>query len=188
MVLVLAILVGFSVEFLGKENYEFLIYIAMIVLLMWLMLFINSRQPLPQYLFWGFALWAFLHLGGGGMDYDGARLFDWIIFPLSDTYPILRYDQVVHLFAYAVITVILFYSLRSYFPNSKKGQRVFSLVLLSMGLGIGAFYEILEFLTTIVVPENGVGGYINNALDLVFDFFGVMLATLFVRLFLMEKE
>lgn len=45
------------------------------------------------------------------------------------------------------------------------------------GLGVGALNEIIEFFATVVVPETGVGGYENTALDLVADLIGALSAT-----------
>jgi len=49
------------------------------------------------------------------------------------------------------------------------------------GLGLGALNEIVEFIITVVVQSTGVGSYVNNALDLVFNFVGALIAFWYVR-------
>jgi hypothetical protein len=43
-------------------------------------------------------------------------------------------------------------------------------------MGLGAINEIIEFVATVVVPETGVGGYVNNALDLCWNGVGATIA------------
>ena len=42
--------------------------------------------------------------------------------------------------------------------------------------------ELLEFIATVLVPETGVGGYVNTSLDLVSDLIGAILAMVIIRL------
>ena len=48
--------------------------------------------------------------------------------------------------------------------------------------GLGALNEIIEFIVTVFVPENNVGGYVNTALDLVFNLIGAVIAAVWIRL------
>ena len=60
--------------------------------------------------------------------------------------------------------------------------RSLSIVIAMAGLGVGGLNEIIEFIATVVMPETGVGGYMNTALDLVADLVGAVLAVIFLRL------
>jgi len=40
--------------------------------------------------------------------------------------------------------------------------------------------EIVEFFATVILPETGVGGYINTSLDLVFNLLGALIAMGFI--------
>ncbi|BBI65284.1 hypothetical protein HSBAA_65900 [Vreelandella sulfidaeris] len=42
--------------------------------------------------------------------------------------------------------------------------------------GVGAVNEMIEFIVVLLVPDNGVGGYYNTLLDIVFNFIGATLA------------
>jgi len=44
-------------------------------------------------------------------------------------------------------------------------------------MGVGAMNEIMEFFIAITLERNGVGGYENAMLDLVFNFSGAVIAT-----------
>jgi hypothetical protein len=50
-----------------------------------------------------------------------------------------------------------------------------------VGLGVGAFNEIVEALVSAIVPSSGVGGYVNTALDLISDLIGAILAMTFIK-------
>jgi len=49
------------------------------------------------------------------------------------------------------------------------------------GLGVGALNEIIEFIIAQIVPETGVGGYLNTSLDLVSNLIGAILAMLYIK-------
>ncbi|MGD0078922.1 MAG: hypothetical protein ABSB91_09915, partial [Sedimentisphaerales bacterium] len=57
-----------------------------------------------------------------------------------------------------------------------------SVVVMMAGLGVGAFNEIVEALVAAIVPQAGVGGYVNTALDLISDLIGAILAMAFIKL------
>jgi hypothetical protein len=50
------------------------------------------------------------------------------------------------------------------------------------GLGAGALNEIIEFAATVIFPDTGVGGYVNNSLDLVFNLLGAVVAMAVIKL------
>ncbi|MEJ8567309.1 hypothetical protein [Elongatibacter sediminis] len=47
--------------------------------------------------------------------------------------------------------------------------------------GCAALNEVIEFTVTLLVPKNNVGGYVNTALDLVYDLVGAIIAALVIR-------
>jgi len=48
-------------------------------------------------------------------------------------------------------------------------------------MGISALNEVIEFSTVVFFNSTGVGGYYNNALDLVFNAIGAAIAVLFMH-------
>lgn len=61
-----------------------------------------------------------------------------------------------------------------------KGRAALAIVVVMAGLGVGAFNEIVEFIITVILPDTGVGGYINTSLDLVADAIGAIGAMLYI--------
>ena len=57
-----------------------------------------------------------------------------------------------------------------------------SIVVVMAGLGVGGLNEIIEFIATVIMPETGVGGYVNTSLDLVADLIGALIALIYIRL------
>ncbi len=49
-------------------------------------------------------------------------------------------------------------------------------------MGLGAVNEIIEFIAVVVFPNTNVGGYVNTALDLVFNAAGAITAMVLVHL------
>lgn len=178
----LAMIVGFGMIFFQKANYEFVIYIGVILAAIGVIGASLRRVDYPMAALVGLTVWAGLHMAGGGIVVGEGRLYDVILLPLSDTWPILRYDQVVHLWGFGSATLVMFAVLRSMVPEPSWHPIAMPVVLLMAGFGVGAMNETLEFLVSIIVPSSGVGGYINTSLDLCFNTLGVMGAVIYIQM------
>ncbi len=178
---IIAIL-AFGSTFLIHRNYEFIIYVAVIIFFLILIAVSFLKIHYTDTTLIGLTIWAVLHMAGGALYINDTRLYDIILLPLSKTYPILRYDQLVHIWGFGAATLTMFCLLRPLLKQNLGGFASLSLVLVMAGLGVGAFNEIVEALTTAVAPQTGVGGYLNTALDLIANFVGALLATLYIRL------
>lgn len=170
----------FTLLFLSRQNYEFLIYIAVIIFFLLLILLTNEKVNYPNIVLWGLTVWAFLHMSGGGIYVRGKKLYELILIPLiGDPYYILKYDQFVHMVGFGIAALAMYYLLKSRLKKNNQWVAV-SVVIIMAGLGVGALNEILEFIATVITPETGVGGYINTSLDLVFNLIGAILAMAFI--------
>ena len=131
---------------------------------------------------YGFNIWLFSHFAGGGFKIAGVKLYDTVLIPLiGEPYNILKYDQLIHAFCYVVITLLI-YSIVMSIVDKKANKFVVYLIIVLAGASIGAINEIIEFITVIFFNAgDAVGGYINNALDLVFNFIGAIIAVLIAR-------
>lgn len=176
----LAPLLIYGYLFQTRGNAEFLLYIGVIVLFLLLILFTNKKVQYPHAVLWGLAIWSFLHMSGGGILISDGRLYEVILIPLTEAYPIFRYDQLVHIIGFGVATVLMHHLLRPYLKSKKMGFGL-GLVVVMAGLGVGALNEMVEFLATVLVPSTGVGGYVNTSLDLVADFIGALIAVFYIR-------
>ena len=175
------ILLCFTLYFLMRQNYEFLVYAATILVLIW---FIAKTDKIFSYTSIakiGFSVWLLLHLLGGSIYINGTRLYDMILINvLGEPYNIFKYDQAIHLFCYFVMT-IFFYSIVLYIARGNANKIVVSLVAALASLGLSAVNEIIEFSTVAFFASDGVGTYHNNALDLVFNLTGIILAIAIAR-------
>jgi putative membrane protein len=175
----------FTVLFASRKNYEFLMYIGVIIFFLVVILATNRRIDYPNPVLWGLTTWALMHMAGGGIYIGGIKLYEIILIPISETYSIFRYDQLVHIVGFGVATLVMFHLLKPLLKDDLRGRVALSIVVVMAGLGVGALNEIIEFLATVLVPETGVGGYTNTALDLVSDLVGAMGA---MALLLLKKN
>ena len=179
----LASLVLFGFLFVQSGNLEFMVYEGVILLFMGLVALTDPKVLYPNGLLWGLTIWAQLHLAGGGLFFGGQKLYEKILVPLAGApYNIFRYDQMVHVLGFGVCTLLVWHLIRPLLrePDSSPRGRLAFLVVLG-GLGFGAVNEIVEFAATVIMPETGVGGYVNNALDLVADLIGALVAVAWLR-------
>lgn len=171
----------FTAVFTARGDYEFLFYVAEIVLFLFLIVASNRKLDYPNDILWGLTVWATMHLSGGGVYIGETKLYGLMLFTLSEAYGILRYDQLVHAFGFAVATLVMYHLVAHQLKEGPRGWISLSIVVVMAGLGAGALNEIVEFTATVIMPNTGVGGYVNNALDLVFDLIGAVAAMVFIR-------
>jgi uncharacterized membrane protein YjdF len=182
LIINICLLLAFGTVFLLRKNYEFVIYVGVIIVCLALiyLTFLKVRYSTATLL--GLTIWSLMHMAGGAVYINNVRLYDIILIPLSQTYPILRYDQVVHIFGFAAATLTMFDLLRPLLKENLQHFVALSVVVVMAGLGVGAFNEIVEALVSAIVPSSGVGGYLNTALDLISDLIGAALAMVFIKL------
>ena len=53
--------------FLGRENYEFVMYVGVIILFLVVILLTNKKVDYPNSVLWGLTAWGILHMIGGGV-------------------------------------------------------------------------------------------------------------------------
>lgn len=176
------LLVFFSIYFLTRANYEFVLYVGVITFFLAVFVVTNNKVFFPNFVLWGLSLWALLHLLGGSVHINSTILYNIIIIHLSDNYPIFRYDQFVHIVGFGVATLAMFYVLKPLLKTDARRWWSLSIIVISAGLGIGALNEIIEFVSTVLVPKTNVGGYTNTALDLVSNLVGALFAMLIIHL------
>jgi putative membrane protein len=176
-----AALLAFAILFASRKNYEFLLYIGVIIFFLAVILATDRRVEYPTPVLWGLTAWAVLHMSGGGLYIRGTKLYEIILIPISKSYSIFRYDQFVHIVGFGVATLVMHHLLEPLLRKDIDRKTALSIVIVMAGLGVGALNEIIEFLATVLVPETGVGGYTNTALDLVADFVGALGAAAIVR-------
>ena len=169
------IILFFSVLAISQKNYEFLAYSVIGALVVWLIYSTDKIYRYSNFAKISFLIWIFLHFAGGLFRYNGKNWYSIILVNLvGEPYNILRYDQVLHFFFY-FITAIFIYSVIISFAEKNTSKFKLWLIIVLSAAGVGALNEIMEFGVYIYYENSGVGTYINNALDLVFNTLGAML-------------
>ena len=176
--------------FLQDLNLEFVIYVAVIVAIMGSVLLTVSYTDFPHWLLWLLSFWGLMHVLGGAVQIDGGVLFGYHIYPFLDLggdFYILKYDQVVHMYLYGVVAMMTYHLLRNILAI-KNHTKLIILMAIMASVGVSALNEIMEFLIAVTVERNGVGGYENAMLDLIFNLSGAMIATGLMVLFSRKKR
>ncbi len=169
----------FTIISMFNKNYEFIYYIFILTILIIAITSINKRVNLPVPLLGALTLIGVLHVIGGNIYMDGIRLYDlWFI------QDVFRYDNLVHFLSMFAITLVLYNLLNPYLSEEiKKNSFLLYTILVLMTLGLGSLNEIIEFTSVVFLnAAEEVGDYMNNAVDLLFNFFGALGACILLSL------
>jgi len=169
------IILFFSVFAISQKNYEFLAYSVVGALIVWLIYATDKIYKYSNFSKISFLVWIFLHFAGGLFKYNGKTWYSTMIITLvGEPFNILKYDQVLHFAVYFIATFFLYSVVMSFAEKNTSKFKLWLIIVLS-AVGVGALNEIMEFGVYIYYANSGVGTYINNALDLVFNTLGAML-------------
>ena len=170
----------FTLIALRRSNYEFLLYVVVILIVAAWILWKQRKVRFERAVLWGLTIWGLLHMAGGNLRVGGDVLYGLTLVPLIPRLDILRYDQLVHTFGFGVVTLLCHHLLGPYLRERIDRWGTLSFLIVLMGSGFGALNEIIEFVTVLAVPQTGVGGYENTLLDLVFNLIGGILAVVWL--------
>lgn len=174
-----------ALYFLQDLNFEFVIYIVVIVAAFALLFGTLRTTQFPVYILWLVSIWGLMHILGGSVPTPDGVLFAYKIYPFVDLggdFYILKYDQVVHAYLYGVMALVFLHVIR-HTLSARRPVWIVVLLALMASMGVSAMNEIMEFLIAISLERNGVGGYENAMLDLIFNFSGAFLALCFFGLY-----
>jgi len=168
-------LIIFVFLYLNRANYEFLMYIGVVVFFLIFIGLMHLKYNFPSGVLIGLSLWGLMHMCGGYFIAGEYVLYGYQIFPF------LRFDQFVHAFGFGFATLFSYYILK---PNLNKNYSKTSILILLVliGMGLGALNEIVEFIAVLSMPQTGVGGYENTMWDIVFNTIGAIVAAVWVSL------
>jgi len=162
------------------QNYEFLLYAITVVILIIILYKTDQYFNYKQLGLWLFNIWLVLHVLGGLASYQGVRLYDLILLNLvGDPYHILKYDQFVHFYCYVVMSILMWSMVQKIMKQNASSAVVCVITILAAS-SLGAINEIIEFFAFVMLGTEGVGGYINTAIDLVANFLGAVTGTLYM--------
>lgn len=179
----------FGAIFLSAGNNEFLWYVVTLLILVGIVAVGQRKAEFPAWILWALSLWGLVHMAGGGVPVDGSVLYAHVVLTVyaAGEFVFLRYDQIVHFYGFAVTALVLWHLLRRHFPVMAGTASLLVFPVLG-AMGLGAVNEIIEFIAVVVFPNTNVGGYINTALDLVFNAAGAVFAMVLVRVFANTHE
>ena len=107
-------IIAFTLSFISRSNFEFLLYVGVIIVFMIVLVLTNHKVEYPNPLLWALSIWAFLHMAGGAILIDGAVLYKLLLFNwIGEPYYILKYDQVIHAYGFFTATLLSYYILRN---------------------------------------------------------------------------
>ena len=172
----------FTIYYLSIKNYEFLWYVAVLLFFICLIAFTLKKSNFDYLILWGLSIWGFLHMAGGGVRIGDSVLYALNLITIFDTGEIfiLKFDQLVHFYGFAVTTLVANHLLKNYW-NERVNYKIVYPALAAIGMGLGALNEIVEFMAVVAFSNTGVGGYYNTALDLVFNTLGAIAAVIFIH-------
>lgn len=171
-----------------RQNLEFVFYIGVMIVLVFVVALVDRGVQLSPGALWGLSAWGFLHMAGGlvpappswPVSVDGqAVLYSLWLIPGR-----LKYDQVVHAFGFGITTWVCWQALAAALRQRGVEARPSAGLLVlcgAAGMGFGALNEIIEFAATLLVPETNVGGYLNTGWDLVANLAGVVIAATLIH-------
>lgn len=184
---VLAFTLAYSAVFAAliwwQGNTEFLVYAATMAVLILLVGATRTRAAYPVPMLWALTLWGLAHMAGGNLQVRGDALYNLTLWHLwgEGEWTVLKYDQLVHAWGFGVTAWLLWHLLVTAHPGTR-GSRIALVYPVLGAMGLGALNEMIEFSAVALTPETNVGGYVNNALDLVFNAAGAVIAMALIRL------
>lgn len=167
-----------------QQNWEFLLYVVQMAGLMALIMWANICANFSPRTLAMLSIWGLLHLGGGIIpvpvhlaqinDADKTRA---VLYGLWFIRDVFKYDNLVHAFGFFAATLAVGEALRPFLATPIRPRLALFVIVASAGMGLGAVNEMIEFAATVMFPKTGVGGYVNNALDLCWNALGAAVAT-----------
>ena len=179
----------FLTTFLLQENFEFLFYIAT-MLIIGSIIYISmlkgieySKTTLVLLLTWGF-----LHMLGGIEMSNGNIIYTFVFYEfIQEPFSILKYDQVVHILGFGSAAFAVFDILKSKMQISSVSNGAILFIIIFTAMGLGTLNEMIEFIATLYF-ENDVGGYENTLIDLFSNFIGIAIASLYLYIRYLKKN
>jgi Predicted membrane protein (DUF2238) len=125
-------------------------------------------------LLWALACWGLAHMAGGVILVGSGTLYN-----VRLGIPYVHYDRVVHAFGFGFASIACWQALRRHLPQDSTVTGGLALLVALLGMGVGAFNEVVEFTVGNLFTTN-VGGYRNTGFDLVFNMLGCSVAAIWV--------
>ncbi len=174
----------FAVYYILQKNYEFLVYVAVVIGLLVLVCAVQRTIRFPLTILWLLSLWGLLHMAGGSVHMPtGEVLYRWIpveiynAHEVTGEFVILKFDQILHFYIYFVMSLVIGHLVFTRADKKIRALYVACFVALA-SMGVSVVNELIEFGAVVYLGQTGVGGYFNTLLDLVFNTLGAIVGSL----------
>lgn len=174
-------LVFFVFAFLHR-NYQYIYFSLIMMILLLILRFVKKKLLLPNTIVFGIAIGGLLHMFGGIVYINGIRLYDYPIW-------VFHYDNFVHTYNSFIVSLLVYNLLEPYLHTSIKENKFLTwLILILMTSGVGTINEIIELIAVLFLNAGeAVGGYLNNAFDLVFNIIGATIGAFVLYIYRKRK-
>lgn len=175
---------GFLAWAISNGNREFVFYFMVMLAIIGLVMWANIRARFSPLCLWLLSLWGLCHMAGGNIPVPAEGIgFGTTALPGEATTVLynlwllpgkaIKYDQITHSFGFFAATLACWQSLRGTLASNRRTSLAVIVLTACAGMGLGAVNEIVEYIATLRGPTN-VGGYDNNAQDLIFNAIGAL--------------
>ncbi len=168
----------FAVYYISIQNYEFLVYISVIVIL-GLIIGVNlNKSHLDNLVLWLLSIWGLAHMIGGGVKINGNSVYSLHLINIVDKggqFFILKMDQLIHFYGFFVAAILVYQLLKATGSVALKSPKLMIFLSWIGSMGLGALNEVVEFIAFISLAQTGVGDVYNTGLDLVFNMLGALI-------------
>ncbi len=183
-----------AIVIVAGKNFEFLLYLAVMAVIITAVIGVHRRAGLSPVLLWHFSFWGILHMIGGLVEIPepwhapgtSGVVYNWRLIP-----GYLRYDQLVHGYGVGLVTWLCWQGLSRRVRSHDGSQLEPTLGMLSVcatvGMGFGALNEVIEFIAVLILPETNVGDYRNTGWDLVSNLVGAITAALVIAVIRLRR-
>ncbi len=167
----------FSINALVNGNVEFIYYTALMILSISIILLIHRRMHFYPVVLMSLSALGLLHLLGGNIWLGPTRLYDYYFIA-----NLFKFDNLVHMVGSGIMVMLAHALLTPILDDQFERRHGYFIVLLVLvGMGLGAVNELVEFFAVIIFDVGQqVGDYTNNLLDLVFNTIGSLLMATFL--------
>ena len=168
-------LVVFMSIFWQRGNVEFLLGGLFTLVIIGVIIKLHMKSPFSDLTLILMTALAILHKLGGSVYINGVRLYGHWLIP-----GVVRFDKPLHLLGIFTATLGCYYILKPYIKKIDR-QPILYILVAFVGIGIGVFWELFEYVVVRILPETGIGGYFNTMEDLIADAIGAVLAVVYLN-------
>jgi uncharacterized membrane protein YjdF len=166
-------IIFFAFVAISNERTAFLFHTTFIGIITCFISFYYEKMHLTKMLVVMLSIFGLLHLIGAILYLDGIRMYEYPLFWG------MHFDNLVHSTGGAVAALVGHNFLQNHLDDQMKHHPIpFIFLLITFAAGLGTYNEIAELMGVLFFNAAPfVGGYINNAFDLIFNILGAFVAS-----------